>query len=119
MDVVATPDMAALGSSPTYYDFDMFQEMQVTTGGADLTNATPGVALNCGLKGGSNTPHGSARWYYEDEGMQANNMPSDLKTLIGGVTGKGNRISKYTDYGFELGGPIVRGRVGAWGAYGK
>ena len=30
-------DMSALGSSPTYYDFDMFQEMQVTTGGADVS----------------------------------------------------------------------------------
>ena len=35
MDGIAITDMAALGSSPTYYDFDMFQEMQVTTGGAD------------------------------------------------------------------------------------
>jgi hypothetical protein len=51
MDGVPITDMAALGSSPTYYDFDMFQEMQVTTGGADLTNATPGVALNFVLKG--------------------------------------------------------------------
>ena len=32
MDGVAITDMAALGSTPTYYDFDMFQEMQVTTG---------------------------------------------------------------------------------------
>ena len=43
MDGVTITDMAALGSSPTYYDFDMFQEMQVTTGGADVTTATPGV----------------------------------------------------------------------------
>ena len=34
--------MAALGSTPTYYDFDMFQEMQVTTGGADPSNADAG-----------------------------------------------------------------------------
>ena len=44
--------MAALGSSPTYYDFDMFQEMKVTTGGADLQTATPGVGLNFVLKSG-------------------------------------------------------------------
>ncbi len=119
MDGVPITDMAALGSSPTYYDFDMFQEMQVTTGGADLTNATPGVALNFVLKGGGNTPHGSARVYYENEDMQSNNMPSDLAKTIGGKTGKGNRIDEYTDYGFEIGGPILRDRLWGWGAYGK
>jgi hypothetical protein len=95
IDGIAITDMAALGSSPTYYDFDMFQEMNVTTGGADLQNATPGVALNFVLKSGSNTPHGSTRFYYEDEDMQANNLPDDLKALLGGTTGKGNRISRY------------------------
>jgi hypothetical protein len=84
MDGVAITDMAALGSSPTYYDFDMFQEMNVTTGGADLRNSTPGVALDFVLKAGSNTPHGSTRIYYENEDMQANNLPDDLKAALGG-----------------------------------
>lgn len=119
MDGVPITDMAALGASPTYYDFDMFQEMQVTTGGADLQNQTPGVALNFVLKGGSNTPHGSTRIYYEDEGMQANNLPADLKASLGGTTGKGNRIKKYADFGFEVGGPIVRDKAWAWGSLGK
>jgi hypothetical protein len=119
MDGVPITDMAALGSSPTYYDFDMFQEMQVTTGGADLTSATPGVALNFVLKSGSNTPHGSSRVYYENESMQSNNMPDELKATLGGASGKGNRIDEYTDYGFELGGPIWRDRLWGWGAYGK
>jgi hypothetical protein len=119
IDGVAITDMSALGSSPTYYDFDMFQEMQVSTGGADLQAATPGVALNFVLKGGSNTPHGSTRIYYEDEGMQANNLPDDLKAALGGVSGKGNRMNLYKDYGFELGGPVVKDRLWAWGALGK
>ncbi|MEX2661435.1 MAG: carboxypeptidase regulatory-like domain-containing protein [Vicinamibacterales bacterium] len=119
IDGIAITDMSALGSSPTYYDFDMFQEMNVTTGGADLQNPTPGVALNFVLKSGSNTPHGSTRIYYEDEDMQANNLPDDLKASLGGKTGKGNRINLYKDYGFELGGPIWKDRLWAWGAYGK
>lgn len=119
IDGIAITDMSALGSSPTYYDFDMFQEMNVTTGGADLQNATPGVALNFVLKSGSNSVRGSSRVYYETESMQANNMPDDLKSTIGGKTGKGNRIDNYRDYGFELGGPIWKDKVWAWGAYGK
>ena len=119
IDGIAITDMAALGSSPTYYDFDMFEEMQVTTGGADLSMATGGVGLNFVLKSGSNTPRGSARVYFENEDMQANNMPADLAATIGGKTGKGNRIKEYTDYGGEVGGPIWKDRLWAWGAYGK
>ena len=51
--------------------------------------------------------------------MQANNLPDDLQASLGGATGKGNRINEYKDYGFELGGPVLRDRVWAWGAYGK
>ncbi len=119
IDGVPITDMSALGSSPTYYDFDMFQEMQVTTGGADVASVTPGVALNFVLKSGSNTPRGSVRFYFEKEKMQANNMPDNLKASLGGASEKGNRMKEYSDYGFELGGPIVKDRVWAWGAFGK
>ncbi len=119
IDGIAITDMSALGSTPTYYDFDMFKEMNVTTGGADMSNATPGVALNFVLKSGTNRPHGSTRIYYEDEGMQSTNLPDDLRSSIGGATGKGSRIKEYKDYGFELGGPLWKDRVWAWGAYGK
>jgi hypothetical protein len=111
--------MSALGSSPSYYDFDMFQEIAITTGGADAQSATPGVGLNFILKSGTNTPRGSTRIYFENESMQSNNLPDDLRETLGGETGKGNRIDEYKDYGFELGGPLYRDRLWAWGAYGK
>ena len=119
IDGIPITDMAALGASPTYYDFDMFEEMQVTTGGADLQSATGGVGLNFVLKTGSNQPRGSARIYYEDEGMQATNLPDDLAATLGGASGKGNRINLYKDFGGELGGPIWKDRLWGWGAYGK
>ena len=119
MDGIAITDMAALGSTPTYYDFDMFQEMQVTTGGASVQSATPGVQLNMVLKSGTNTPHGNTRIYFENEDLQSNNMPSDLAATIGGKSGKGNRMHQYKDYGFDLGGPILKDRLWAWGAMGK
>ena len=39
IDGVDITDMAATGASPIYYDFDMLEEMQVTTGGADVVAA--------------------------------------------------------------------------------
>jgi hypothetical protein len=119
LDGIPITDMSALGSSPGYYDFDMFQEIAVTTGGADAQSATPGVGLNFILKSGSNTPHGSTRIYFENESMQATNLPDDLRASLGGTGGKGNRIDEYRDYGFELGGPLFRDRLWAWGAFGK
>jgi hypothetical protein len=119
MDGIPITDMSALGSSPSYYDFDMFQEMQVTTGGADAMQATPGVQMNFVLKSGTNTPHGSARTYYESKDLQGNNLPADLVAALGGASGKGNRMNKYADYGGELGGPIVRDRLWGWGSFGR
>ncbi|HMC75987.1 MAG TPA: TonB-dependent receptor [Vicinamibacterales bacterium] len=119
MDGIPITDMSALGSSPSYYDFDMFQEMQVTTGGTDARQATPGVQMNFVLKSGTNTPHGSARTYYENKDLQGDNLPADLVEDLGGASGKGNRLNKYADYGGELGGPIVLDRLWGWGSFGR
>ena len=119
MDGIPVTDMSSLGASPSYYDFDMFQEMQVTTGGADARQATPGVQMNFVLKSGTNSPHGTARTYYENKDLQGSNLPSDLEDALGGVSGKGNRLTKYTDYGGELGGPLMKDRLWAWGSYGR
>jgi hypothetical protein len=121
IDGIAITDMSALGSSPAYYDFDMFQEIQATTGGADVANGTPGVSLNLVLKSGSNTPRGSARWYGTDDDwkLQATNVPAQLVPLLGGPSGKGNRMLRLSDTGGELGGPLLRDRLWAWGAFGR
>ena len=116
MDGIAITDMSATGSSPTYYDFDMFSEMNVTTGGADVTTATPGVSLNFVLRSGTNVIKGSGRYYWEGEKTQANNVQGgDLVGILGGY----NRMKEMTDFGGEAGGPILKNRLFAWGAYGK
>ncbi|HEY7058512.1 MAG TPA: carboxypeptidase-like regulatory domain-containing protein, partial [Vicinamibacterales bacterium] len=46
LDGVDITDMAATGSSPTYYDFDAFEEMTINTGGVDVTQQTGGVGIN-------------------------------------------------------------------------
>ena len=109
----------ATGSSPFYYDFDSFQEMAITTGGADAQNPTSGVQLNMVLKTGVNTPHADARFYFENQRLQGANISPDLAAALGGTTGKGNRIDKYQDYGFDLGGPFLRDKVWVWGTMAK
>jgi Carboxypeptidase regulatory-like domain/TonB-dependent Receptor Plug Domain len=116
IDGVPVTDMGATGASAFYYDFDSFQEMAITTGGADAQNPTGGVQLNMILRKGTNTPHGSARYFYEDEALQAVNISPSLAAALGNTSGEGNRTDKYNDYGFDLGGPLLRDRVWVWGA---
>ena len=47
-----SPTWARPASSAFYYDFDSFQEMAITTGGADAQNPTGGVQLNMVLRKG-------------------------------------------------------------------
>jgi hypothetical protein len=126
LDGMVVTDMSAVGSSPGYYDFDAFEEMQVTTGGSDAATATGGVVLNMVTKRGGNEWRGSARYLVSDDSMQ-----SDLKLDSGdlGQAGswnngraqtafkQGNRIVKNEDLGAEIGGPIVKDRLWVWGSY--
>jgi hypothetical protein len=118
VDGIPITDLAATGSSPTYYAFDMFQEMSVTTGGASATNPTAGAQLNMQFKGGSDRLSTAAHFIGATESLQNDNLPDELLDLAG-PTGKGNRMKEFTDVGFDVGGPIVRGRWWGWGAFGR
>lgn len=128
VDGVVITDMAALGASPAYFDFDSFEEMQVTTGGSDTTLATPGVTLNIVTKRGTNEWRGSARYFVADESWQSDlstsgialgeDIPGTPLNETQGPFNQGNRIVTVEDYGGELGGPIVKDRLWIWGSYG-
>lgn len=115
IDGVPVTDMGATGSSSFYYNFDSFTEMAVTTGGADAQSQTGGVQLNMILKKGTNVFHGDANLYFSNDSTQAVNISPELATALGNPSGKGNRTDNYFDRGFDLGGPIVKDRLWAWG----
>lgn len=116
IDGVDITDMSATGASPIYYDFDMLQEMQVTTGGADASQQTGGVGINFVTRGGTDRFRGSGRLYITDDKFQADNLTDEVK--LGGVGG-GAPIQSIKDYGFEVGGPIKTGKLWYWGSYGR
>jgi hypothetical protein len=103
VDGVVMTDMAALGSSPAYYDYDSFEEMQVSTGGSDTASATGGVALNLVTKRGTNEWRGSGRFVLGDGSWRAAGERAD-------------RVEELADHGAELGGPIVRDHAWVWGS---
>jgi hypothetical protein len=117
VDGVNITDMAAVGSSPTYYDFDSFQEMQVSTGGSDVTVMTSGANLNMVTKRGTNDVHGSARVFATDHRWEAKG--TNEEAIAQGFTKGSNTVDSIQDYGVEVGGPIVKDRLWLWGSYGR
>jgi len=133
LDGLNITDQSALGATPTYWDYDAFEEMQVTTGGADPSIQTGGINLNFVTKRGGNKFRGQAYFYRTDAipfvSFQAKNV---LTSEVAEYFKKnknwtdeqiikaypGDRINRIKDYGFEAGGPIIKDKLWIWGAWG-
>jgi hypothetical protein len=108
--------MAATGASPTYFNFDNFEEIQVSTAGNDIKSRTGGMGLNLVVKRGTNSYSGMFRGYYDDENLESDNVPDELRAT--GVTHETSDHNKQiSDYGFDIGGPIIRDKAWFYGSY--
>src|SRR5260370_4268353 len=101
----------ATGSSPTYYDFDSFEEMQVTTGGSDPRIMTPGVQLNMVTKRGTNDFRGSGRYFYTGgKDKTKASVPTEGQTYLSHT----NEVNFVRDFGGEAGGPLWKDHLWLW-----
>jgi len=105
IDGVNTTDTAATGASSQYYNFDRFEEVQVSTGGHDPSIQTAGVVMNMVSRSGSNTFEGNLDWYYQDNGQQSKNHDT---------IGAPNHFNK--DGALRFSGPIIKDKL--WFAIG-
>ncbi len=128
VDGVEITDVGAIGSSPSYYDFGAFEEMQVTTGGGDATQRTGGVGMNMVTKRGTNEWRASGRYLEDKDSWQAGFSPSAGDFGKAGAWNgfhaqpafsQGNQIVQVEDYGADVGGPILKDKLWIWGSYGK
>lgn len=111
VDGVNQTDATAAGASAGYFDFGSFQEIQVNTGGSDITFQGTGAHLNMITKRGTNEVHGSARFNVVDEKFEATNS--------GTGTAGARLINSIQDYGVEGGGPLWTDHLWLWGSYGR
>lgn len=102
------------GGSPTYYNYDAFQEIQVVTGGSDASLQTGAATFNLVTKRGTNAVRGSARYFYAPNRWQADNTPAEVDV----TQLQANRTNVLRDYGAEAGGAVVADRVWLWGGWG-
>ncbi|HEV7923166.1 MAG TPA: TonB-dependent receptor [Thermoanaerobaculia bacterium] len=117
LDGVNITDVGALGSTPTYYDFDSFEEIQVTTGGSDPRIQTPGAQLNMVTKRGTNEYKGAFRYFMADRDWQASAV-SNAEAQSQGIIA-GNKINTNQNWSTDIGGPILRDKIWLWGSYAK
>src|SRR5687767_10743948 len=114
VDGVNTTDMIATGGSSAYYDFGAFEEIQVTTGGGDPRIQTAGAQINIVTKRGTNDFAGSGRYFMTPGDYQAEaTVPTEAASYLA----RTNEIEDVTEWGVEVGGPIIRDRLWLWGAY--
>ena len=110
MDGATVTDMAS-NSAPTYYDFEMFEEIQITTGGMDASQETGGVSVNMITKSGGNQLKALAGSTVDKRFNS--NAPPEVVAQGGGA---GNPLKNNTEYGVEVGGPIKKDKAWFWGS---
>jgi hypothetical protein len=103
-------------SAPMYFNFDSFQEIQVTTGGGDVSVQSSGLFINLVTKSGSNVFKGTFNGTFENDAMQGQNVSKDLfESGSNGVSG--NPLKKIDVWSVEAGGPILKDRLWYWGSF--
>lgn len=117
VDGVNITDPAAIGASPTYYDFDAFEEMQIATGANDVEAPTGGVIINFVTRRGGNKLMGGGRFYWTSDDLQSDNSKDKADELFTPGS-KGNPINDIKDFGANIGGPVIKDKLWFWGAYG-
>ena len=95
-------DIASGNSSPTYYDFDSFEEIQITTGGADASQQGAGVQVNFITESGSNKLHRlRPLLQHERQVFRQVGLPGEQRHRRHAQSGAagGNPIQNIRDYG--------------------
>ena len=65
-------------------------------------------------KSGTNKIHGEAFEYYRDTAMS---VPSSFTVAAGALQGTGNPTYNRNQFGFDMGGPIIKDKIHYYGAY--
>src|SRR5437660_1027365 len=116
MDGINISDMTATGASPSYYNYDNFEEIQVSTAGQDIKQPTGGMGLNLVVKRGTNQFHGGFRGYFDNEAMESSNVPAEL-AATGTTHATSDHNKQISDYGYDIGGPLFKDRAWFYNSY--
>jgi hypothetical protein len=106
-------DPVTTGFSQFYYDYDTFQEVQVSTAAHPIEVGPPGVYVNMVTKTGTNVLKGLVSFNFQNDSLQSDNIDADLEAQ--GVTKVG--FDYLSDFTAQAGGPVVKDKLHLFGAY--
>ncbi len=109
-------DPAAIGAAGFYYDFDAFDDIQVSTGAHDITVPTSGVFLNMITKTGGNKWQGGTTFTWTGEDLQGRN-DTDPELQKYGFRPDGNTSNKVSDINIIGGGPLIANKLRFFGSF--
>src|SRR5436309_11686454 len=109
-------DPAAIGAAGFYYDFDAFDDIQVSTGAHDITVPTSGVFLNMITKTGGSKWNGSTTFTWLGDSTQARN-DHDSAFQKYGIRPDSNTSDFVSDVNFTAGGPLVANKLRFFGSF--
>jgi hypothetical protein len=109
-------DPAAIGAAGFYYDFDAFDDIQVSTGAHDITVPTSGVFLNMITKTGGNKWGGSSTFTWTGQQLQGRNDTSPTLQAYG-FRPNGNTSDFVSDVNVAAGGPLVQNKLRFFGSF--
>ena len=107
-------DPAAIGAAGYYYDFDAFEDIQVSTGAHDITVPTSGVFLNMVTKSGGDRWSGRGTFTWLGDATQSQNIDDDL--LRYGFRPETNAVDFVSDINVSGGGPLIENKLRMFGS---
>jgi hypothetical protein len=108
-------DPAAIGAAGFYYDFDAFEDIQVSTGAHDITVPTSGVFLNMVTKTGGEQWHGRTTFAWLGDATQTQNIDDEL--LRYGFRPETNAVDFVSDVNVSFGGPVIARKLRIFGSF--
>jgi len=99
-----------------FEDYGSYDEIQISAAAKGAEAQNPGVTANFVIKSGGNDFHGTAYAAWEDDSFQGNNVTQKLLDQ-GFPRNSSNKFTRYNDFNFDLGGPIVRNKLWFYAGY--
>ena len=97
-------------------DYNTYEQIQVSAAAKGAEAQSPGVTLSFVIKSGGDQFSGMYLAAWQDGAFQDDNVTQELRDQ--GYSPGNNKFTRYNDFSFDLGGPIMRGKLWFYGAYG-
>jgi hypothetical protein len=111
---INTTGVNSTGTTDLYFDYDSFEEVQISTAAHKAEVSTPGVYLNIVPRSGSDQWRGAVQNFFSDRNLQSDNIDGTLRER--GIS-RGQGVNLINGASVQLGGPLIRERWRIHGSY--